>query len=363
MNDDGVRYARHLMLEEIGPEGQARIRAASVLAIGAGGLGSPALMYLAAAGVGRLGVVDDDVVELSNLQRQILHDTPSLGQPKASVAVRRIGALNPGVVVESHATRLSADNALDLIGRYDVVLDGTDNFPTRYCASDACEILGKPYIYGSVFRFEGQASVFGYRGGPGYRDLFPVPPPPGSVPTCGEAGVLGVVPGLIGLIMATETLKVLAGFGETLSGRLLLVDAATMSFRELRLDADPGRARVTALTDYDALCGLPKPTADRLTPREVVARRAEGWRPFVVDVRRPNEVAAGSLDFVDAACPHDEVATLALPEGVDVLLLCRSGARSSVAAATVRERGHRAYDVAGGLLAWRQDVDPQLPVV
>jgi len=365
--DEVARYSRHLLLPDVGMQGQKRIKAGSVLCIGAGGLGSPLLLYLAAAGVGRIGIVDGDRVDASNLQRQVLHGTGAVGMPKAESAARRIRDLNPHVHVDAHDTVLTSANALELIDGYDIVVDGTDNFPTRYLANDAAVLLGKPLVYGSIFRFEGQASVFNVDGGPDYRDLYPEPPPPGMVPSCAEGGVLGVLPGIIGTIQATETLKLLAGLGTSLSGRLLLYDALAMRFQELALRRDPARPPVTELVDYDAFCGVPKPVADvgvgRLDPVEVARRREGGWSPFVVDVRAPHEVDIVALPFVDAYVRHDAVDLVEqVPEDREVLLLCRSGVRSLSAARRLVDAGRTGvHDVRGGLLAWAETVDPSLP--
>ncbi|MBA2319928.1 MAG: ThiF family adenylyltransferase, partial [Deltaproteobacteria bacterium] len=300
--DAQARYSRHLLLPEVGPAGQDRLTAARVLVVGAGGLGSPALLYLAAAGVGTLGIADGDRVELSNLQRQVIHSRP--GDPKTGSAAARIAALNPLVRVVEHPA-LDASNALDVLRGYDLVLDGSDNFPTRYLLDDATAMLGIPLVSGSVYKFEGQVSVFNHAGGPGYRDLFPEPPPPGSVPTCGEAGVLGVVPGLVGMIQATEALKLLLGIGSPLAGRLLVLDALDMSTREVAFSRDPARPVPTALIDYPAWCGVPAARVPELAPSELDAKWAAGWDPYVIDVRRPAEVADGVLPRGHAAFPHD----------------------------------------------------------
>ncbi len=366
------RYSRHLLLPEIGLAGQRRLKAASVVCVGTGGLGSPLLLYLAAAGVGRIALVDFDAVDASNLQRQIAHGTSWVGRPKVESARARILELNPHVRVDTFQEALSSDNALRILGPYDVIVDGSDNFPTRYLVDDAAVLLGKPNVYGSVFRFEGQASVFNWQGGPTYRDLFPQPPPPGLVPSCGEAGVLGVLPGLIGTIQATETLKLLTGIGTSLAGRLLLFDALAMRFQELTLRRDPARAPVTGLVDYEAFCrGPAHPVASsgagelvRLAPIELRQRLAAGWRPYVLDVRKPHEAELVAFPGTDRLEPHETVAAIAheLPTDRDLLLLCRSGVRSERAAAALRERGLvRLHHLEGGLLAWARDVDPDLP--
>lgn len=363
------RYSRHLLLSQVGVEGQRRWKNGSVLCVGAGGLGSPALTYLAAAGVGRLGVVDFDAVDESNLQRQILHDTSSVGRPKVDSAVDRLAALNPHVRVEPHPEAISRDNVLDLVRAYDVVVDGTDNFPTRYLLSDACELSGKPYVYGAVFRFEGHASVFNHAGGPTYRDLYPEPPAPGTVPTCAEAGVVGVLPGIIGSIQAMEALKLLAGIGESLSGRLLVFDALHMTFRELKLRKDPSREAVRSLADVPQTCsvdvGSDAAACIQVSAGDLKRRWDAGWRPFILDVRSPLEADIVSLPHVDRCIPHTELAhhLHALPKDRDIVVICKSGARSAFAANFLMESDFtRVYDVAGGVLAWRRDVDPSLPV-
>ena len=369
-----ARYSRHLILPEVGMEGQRRLKASSVLCIGTGGLGSPLLMYLAAAGVGRIGIVDFDVVDESNLQRQVLHGTSWLGRPKVQSAAHRIAEINPHVRVDVFEEALTSANALRILEPYDVVVDGTDNFPTRYLSNDACVMLGKPLVYGSIFRFEGQASVFNHEGGPDYRDLYPEPPPPGMVPSCAEGGVLGVLPGIIGTIQATEAIKVLTGIGNTLSGRLLLFDALAMSFHELKLRRDAQRAPITELIDYEQFCGMPSAAAHaeeapavpftRLSPREVARRREEGWAPYVLDVRKPHEAEIVSLPGVDRLQPHEVVteALSELPRDRDVLVFCKSGGRSTKAAHALVEAGvERVFELEGGVLAWIEQVDPSLP--
>ncbi|MDR3077259.1 MAG: molybdopterin-synthase adenylyltransferase MoeB, partial [Planctomycetota bacterium] len=305
-HNDRRRYSRHLILPRVGPEGQERLKNSRVLVVGAGGLGSPASLYLAAAGVGRIGLMDSDEVEESNLQRQVLHGVRDVGRPKTDSGKERLQALNPLIEVETFNFRLAAANAFDVIGGYDLVLDGTDNFPTRYLANDACVILKKPYVYGSVFRFEGQASVFGLPGGPCYRCFFAEPPPPGAAPPCGEAGVLGVLPGIIGCIQAAESIKLLLGEREnSLSGRLLLLDAWTMRFRELRIRRDPScplcgdHPEIRSLIDYEAFCGIkPEPETDAVP--EISASALKEWlekepEPQIIDVREPQELCLGRL--------------------------------------------------------------------
>jgi sulfur-carrier protein adenylyltransferase/sulfurtransferase len=370
-HEEIARYSRHLILPELGSTGQRKLKAGSVLCVGTGGLGSPLLLYLAAAGVGRIGIVDFDVVEVSNLQRQVLHGTSWVGKPKVQSARARIADLNPHVRVDVFEEPLTSANALRILADYDVIVDGTDNFPTRYLVNDACVILGKPNVYGSIFRFEGQASVFNLGDGPNYRDLYPEPPPPGLVPSCAEGGVLGVLPGIIGTIQATETLKILAGIGTTLSGRLLLYDALNLSFRELVLRRDPNRRPITTLIDYDQFCGVPaapdpasaEPFA-RLSVGEFHRRWSAGWRPYVLDVRKPHEAEIVSLPMVDRLHPHDAVADIAheLPRDREIVISCKSGVRSAKAAATLAGLGFRSLSsLEGGVLAWVAEIDPSLP--
>lgn len=374
--DEIARYARHIILDEIGLEGQQRLKAASILCVGTGGLGAPVLMYLAAAGIGRLGVCDFDVVDESNLHRQIIHDTSAVGRPKVESARARLVEINPHVEVTIHDRALTRGNALEIIGGYDLVADGTDNFATRYLVNDACVILGKPNAYASIFKFEGQASVFNYQGGPNYRDLFPEPPPPGSVPSCAEGGVLGVLPGVMGCIQATEAIKIALGRDDTLSGRLLLYDALAMRFRELRLRKNPELAPITELADYEALCGelqggAVQPTADAAAPfqtitaKEARQRLDQDWRPYVLDVRKPHEADISRLEFTDRLQPHEKLAAIAaeLPRDRDILVHCKMGVRSAKACTALVEAGFepgRIYNLAGGINAWAKDVDPSL---
>jgi adenylyltransferase/sulfurtransferase len=374
--DEILRYSRHLIMPEVTIEGQRRLKEGSALLIGAGGLGSPAALYLAAAGVGRIGIVDFDVVDITNLQRQVLHDTSWLGKPKLESARARLAALNPHVEVETHETALTRDNALALLAGYDVIVDGTDNFQTRYLVCDASYLLKKPNVYGSIFRFEGQASVFWPDRGPCYRCLYSAPPPPGLVPSCAEGGVLGILPGVIGTIQATEALKILTGIGEPLVGRLLLYDALRMSFDELRLRRDPGCAlcgehpTIRELQDYPAFCGIgrgeeaePVAAASEITPSELKRRQEGGEALEVVDVREPHEWQICHL-------PGARLVPLAtLPERLHefdssrtYVLHCKSGARSAKALETLRKAGfRRLYNLKGGILAWAREVDPTLP--
>jgi adenylyltransferase/sulfurtransferase len=374
--DEILRYSRHLTLPDVGMEGQRQLKAARVLVIGAGGLGSPAALYLAAAGVGTLGLVDFDIVDASNLHRQLLHGTRDVGRSKLESARDRLGDVNPRVHVETHEARLTSANALDILRAYDVVLDGTDNFATRYLVNDACVLLGKPNVYGSIFRFEGQASIFATPDGPCYRCLFPEPPPPGSVPSCAEGGVLGVLPGLVGTIQATEAIKLVLGVGETLAGRLLLVDALTMRFRTMTLRKDPdcpmcGTRAITELIDYEQFCGTGNgdPEDDavaEITPRELAGRLSGGGADAdfdLVDVREPWEWAVAHLDrarLVPLGTLAGELRTL--DPAREIIVMCRSGMRSADAARLMKAAGfRRVSNLAGGILRWSTDVDPRVP--
>lgn len=353
-----ARYARHLTLDQVGPEGQAALRDSAVAVVGAGGLGSPCLLYLAAAGVGRLILIDDDVVDASNLQRQVLHATSVIGTPKVLSAAERLSDLNPLVQIDAHHCRLDPANALDLLAAADVVVDGTDNFGARYLINDACELLGKPLVYGAIQRFEGQLSVFNHRGGPTYRDLFPEPPPPEMAPNCAEAGVLGVLPGVIGTLQATEVIKLLLGREDVLSGRLILYDALAVRFEELRLKRDPHRPPVTDLSEVEVLCAAPQWRA--ISPEVARTRLAEGWRPFLLDVRSAEEAADDQIAGTNLRVAHIEVASAVdtLPDAGPVLLYCRAGGRSAAAATTLVNAGvdpARLFNLEGGMLAWRAD--------
>jgi sulfur-carrier protein adenylyltransferase/sulfurtransferase len=375
--DEMRRYSRHLIMPEVGIEGQRRLKAASVLCIGAGGLGSPAALYLAAAGVGRLGIVDFDAVDFSNLHRQILHGTSDVGRPKLQSARDRLHAINPEIEIATHETALTSKNALDLFRDYDVILDGTDNFPTRYLVNDACVLLGKPNAYGSIFRFEGQASVFGAPGGPCYRCLYPEPPPPGLVPSCAEGGVLGVLPGVIGTIQATEAIKLILGVGRPLIGRLLLYDAFNMSFRELKLRRDPAcpvcgdHPTVRALIDYEQFCGITPasqsaPAVPEITVEDLKARLDRGDRVFVLDVREPSEYQisriAGSTLIPLGELPKR---LAELPSGADapeIVVHCKMGGRSAKAVKQLVDAGFtRVQNLKGGILAWSDRIDPSQP--
>jgi len=373
---DIERFSRHLILDEVGVQGQRRLKGARVLCVGTGGLGSPLLLYLAAAGVGRIGIVDFDVVDASNLQRQIIHGTAQVGQPKVQSAKARILDINPDCQVDVYEEALDSSNALRIFEPYDVIVDGTDNFPTRYLVNDACVLLGKPNVYGSIFKFEGQATVFNHDGGPNYRDLYPKPPPPGLVPSCAEGGVLGILPGVIGTIQATETVKLLLGKGASLSGRLLLYDALNMRFKELKLRPDPNRQPITELIDYEAFCGMPaiegeqevQVTGDepfaRMGVAEIKQKMDAGWAPFVLDVRKPHEAEIVSLSFVDLLKPHEEVAEIVqdLPRDRDIVVHCKMGGRSAKACAILAEQGFtRLTNMEGGITAWANEIDTDLP--
>ncbi|KOR34410.1 MULTISPECIES: molybdopterin-synthase adenylyltransferase MoeB [Planktothricoides] len=375
--DDYERYSRHLILPEVGVAGQKRLKAASVLCIGTGGLGSPLLLYLAAAGIGRLGIVDFDVVDHSNLQRQVIHGTSWVGKPKISSAKHRIHEINPFCQVDLYNTRISSQNALELISPYDIVVDGTDNFPTRYLVNDACVLLNKPNVYGSIFRFEGQATVFNYQEGPNYRDLYPEPPPPGMVPSCAEGGVLGILPGIIGVIQATETVKIILRQGNTLSGRLLLFNALEMKFRELKLRPNPERPVISKLIDYEQFCGIPQAKAQEdqqkmdipeMTVVELKQLIDSGADDFVlIDVRNPNEYEIGKipgsvlvpLPEIENGAGVEKVKELA--NGHRLIAHCKMGGRSAKALGILKQAGIDGINVKGGINAWSQEVDPSVP--
>lgn len=377
--DELVRYGRHVSIPEVGLAGQRRLRASSVLIVGAGGLGSPAALYLAAAGVGRLGLVDHDRVELSNLQRQVLYDTDAVGTPKLASARARLTGLNPDVAVETFETRMDSSNAFDILEGWDFVIDGSDNFPTRYLVNDACVMLGTPFAYGAILRFEGQASVFGAPDGPCYRCLFRDPPPPGLVPNCAEAGVLGVLPGIVGSIQANEAIKWLTGIGETLAGRLLLIDALRTEFRSLDIRRDPDCAvcgpepSVTQLIDYELFCGAPPDGAETegamhdldIDVHELKRRIDAGERFQLIDVREDYEWAICNLEEAGARL----VPLATLPEAVEsldasepLIIHCRSGPRGDQAVEYLRAVGFdNAVNLAGGILAWAEEIDPAMP--
>jgi len=378
-NDEIQRYSRHLILPEVGMEGQLKLKQAKVLMIGAGGLGAPLGLYLAAAGIGKIGMVDFDVVEMSNLQRQVIHGTSDIGRPKIDSAAERMADINPYLEIVKYNTRLSSENALDIFKDYDIVVDGTDNFPTRYLVNDACVLLGKPNAYGSIFRFEGQATVFGYQDGPCYRCLYPEPPPPGLVPSCAEGGVLGILPALVGSIQATETVKIILGKGETLSGRLVLYDALNMKFRELKLRRNPDcplcgdHRTIHALIDYEQFCGIPRQAAEpepeaelnewEIDARGLKAKMDRNAPVFILDVREPHE-------FQICSIPNSVLIPLGdLPKRVgelntadDIVVHCKSGMRSAKAINFLETVGFtKLKNLKGGILAWSDDVDPTVP--
>ena len=366
------RYSRHLIMPEVGLEGQRKLKQASVLCVGAGGLGSPLSIYLAAAGVGRLGLVDFDVVDESNLQRQILHGTNDVGRSKLDSARDKLSQLNPNVQVETHEIRLTSENSLELFRHYDLVADGTDNFPTRYLVNDACVLSGKPNVYASIFRFEGQASVFALPDGPCYRCLYPEPPPPGLVPSCAEGGVLGILPGLVGIIQATEVVKIILEQGESLVGRLLLFDALGMKFRELKLRRNPDcpvcgdEPSIHELIDYEEFCGIQPDTTgqvDEVTAIELKEELSQGRDIFVLDVRNPPEYEICRIEGAHLIPLGDLVNRLhELDTAREIVAQCRSGARSAQAVQLLRQAGFKKVrNLEGGILAWARDVDPSIP--
>jgi sulfur-carrier protein adenylyltransferase/sulfurtransferase len=371
--EEYARYSRHLILPEVGLEGQKRLKAASVLCVGTGGLGSPLLLYLAAAGIGRIGIVDFDVVDHSNLQRQVIHGTSWVGKPKIESAKNRIHEINPYCQVDLYETALSSVNALDIIRPYDIVVDGTDNFPTRYLVNDACVLLDKPNVYGSIFRFEGQATVFNYEGGPNYRDLYPEPPPPGMVPSCAEGGVLGILPGIIGVIQATETIKIILKKGTTLSGRLVLYDSLEMKFRELKLRPNPVRPVIEKLIDYEQFCGIPQAQAAEAEQQSMLAEMtvtelkqlidSDAVDFILIDVRNPNEYEIAQipgsilipLPDIEQGKGIEQVK--AILNGHRLIAHCKMGGRSGKALAILKEAGVEGTNVKGGIQAWSREVD------
>jgi adenylyltransferase/sulfurtransferase len=384
-HEEVQRYSRHLIMPEVGMAGQKKLKAASILLIGAGGLGSPLGMYLAAAGVGRLGLVDYDVVDYTNLQRQIIHGTSDVGRPKLYSARDRILEINPHVRVDTYEVPLTSDNALEILAPYDIIIDGTDNFPTRYLTNDACVLLGKPNVYGSIFRFEGQASVFYAEEGPCYRCLFPEPPPPGLVPSCAEGGVLGILPGTIGVIQATEAIKLILGRGDSLIGRLLLYDALDMTFDEVRLRKNPEcpvcgpNPTVTELIDYEQFCGVPAHDnslylADQeegagvpqMTPLELKARLDRGDDLLIVDVRETHEWDISNLEGLGAVLiPQGQVVSRMgeLDTAREIIVQCRTGARSAAVVRELQNHGYKKlYNLDGGINRWAREVDLGLPV-
>jgi adenylyltransferase/sulfurtransferase len=368
-----LRYSRHLIIPDVGVEGQRRLKAARVLMVGAGGLGSPIGLYLAAAGVGTLGLVEFDVVDVTNLQRQVIHGTKDVGRPKVASARERIRDLNPHVEVVPHEAMLTSENALELIGQYDLVVDGTDNFATRYLVNDACVLLGKPNVYGSIFRFEGQSTIFCTERGPCYRCLYPEPPPPGLVPSCAEGGVLGVLPGLLGLVQATETVKWIIGAGESLVGRLLLVDALGMHFRTVKLRKDPrcpacGTREIKALIDYQQFCGLRGQEEETvgvpaISVAELDRRRRRGDDLDLLDVREPHEWEIGRIEGARLAPLsrfHEAMSTL--DSARDVVVYCKSGQRSAKVVRQLQAAGfRRVWNLEGGILRWSEEIDPTVP--
>ena len=386
-NNEIARYSRHLILPEVGMEGQQKLKAAKVLCVGTGGLGAPMTYYLAAAGVGTIGLVDFDVVDESNLQRQIIHSTKDVGRPKIDSAAEKLTALNPNIKIVKHETMLTSANAMEIIKDYDIVADGTDNFPTRYLVNDACVLSGnKPNAYGSIFRFEGQASVFATEDGPCYRCLYPEPPPPGLVPSCAEGGVLGILPGLVGVIQATEVIKLILGNGEPLIGRLLLVDSLGMRFRELKLRKNPDcpvcgkNPTVTELIDYQQFCGItPEPKADQvnqttlnqtpvqngipqISPRELKQRLDSGEDLFVLDVREPHEYQIANLGAKLIPLGDLPARVGELDKNREIVVHCKSGGRSQKASEFLAQNGFKnVQNLAGGITGWSNDVDPTIP--
>ena len=376
-NDEILRYSRHLIMPEVGMAGQLKLKAGKVLMIGTGGLGAPLGLYLAAAGVGKIGIVDFDTVDVTNLQRQVIHGTKDIGRPKLDSAAERMADINPHIEIQKYETRLSSENALELFKDYDVVVDGTDNFPTRYLVNDACVLLDKPNVYGSIFRFEGQATVFHHKGGPCYRCLYPEPPPPGLVPSCAEGGVLGILPALIGSIQATETVKLLIGKGETLSGRLVLYDALNMRFRELKLRRNPecpvcgDHPTVRELIDYEQFCGIPQQQettmaasgVPEITVTELKAKLDAGDNLFVLDVREPHEYDIARLEGT-TLIPLGQLPSRVneLNTADDIVVHCRSGVRSAKAVGFLQKAGfQKVKNLKGGILAWSDQIDPNVP--
>ena len=376
-NDEVLRYSRHLILPEVGMEGQLKLKGASVLLVGTGGLGAPLALYLAATGVGRIGLVDFDVVDFTNLQRQVIHGTKDVGKPKIDSAMESMRDINPFVQLDRHEVALTSENALDIIKDYDIVVDGTDNFPTRYLVNDACVLLNKPNVYGSIFRFEGQSTIFATEGGPFYRCLYPEQPPPGLVPSCAEGGVLGILPGVVGLIQATETVKLILGIGDSLIGRLMLYDALGMKFRELKLRRNPecpvcgDHRTITKLIDYNQFCGIPSQPAPTeapnvttdIEPREVKAKQDHGDTFVLIDVREPHE-------FQIARIPGSVLIPLAevgkrlgeLNPDDDIVVHCKMGGRSAKACDVLRANGFtKVRNMTGGITKWSDTVDPSVP--
>src|SRR3954454_12927290 len=373
--DEILRYSRHLIMPEVGMEGQLKLKNASVLLVGTGGLGAPLGLYLAAAGIGRIGLVDFDVVDYTNLQRQVIHGTKDVGRPKIDSAIESMRDINPFVQLDRHEVALTSENALEIIKDYDYVVDGTDNFPTRYLVNDACVLLKKPNVYGSIFRFEGQSTVFAYEGGPCYRCLYPEPPPPGLVPSCAEGGVLGILPGMIGIVQATEAVKLILGIGEPLVGRLLLYDALGMHFRELKLRRNPecpvcgDHPTVTKLIDYQEFCGLGRgeepvvETAGDIESTQVKQKIDRGDNFVLIDVREPHEYQICNIPAAKLI-PLGQVAqrVAELDPNADIVIHCKSGIRSAKACGILRQAGFQhVRNMKGGILAWSDQVDPSVP--
>lgn len=374
-NDEIARYNRHLILPEVGMNGQSKLKAASVLMIGAGGLGAPVGLYLAAAGIGRIGIVDFDIVDASNLQRQVIHGTADLGRKKLDSAADRMTGINPYLRVDKYDAPLTSENALDIVRQYDLVVDGTDNFPTRYLVNDACVLLKKPNVYGSIFRFEGQASVFAYEDGPCYRCLYPEPPPPGLVPSCAEGGVLGILPGLIGVVQATEAVKIILGAGTTLKNRLMLYDALSMKFRELKLRRDPAcpacgdNPTLTQLIDYQEFCGVkpamsaPTPSNDQIDVTELKAKQDRGENFLLLDVREPHEYQIARIPG-SRLLPLGELPKQlgSFDKDAEIIVHCKSGGRSQKAVDLIKSQGFtNTRNMTGGILAWSDKVDSKVP--
>ena len=372
--NERARYARHIILPDVGEDGQKALRQSSVMVIGAGGLGSPALLYLAAAGIGKIGIIDDDEVDISNLQRQIIHSTSDVGSLKSDSARRSISELNPGVDVVSFNTRLNAGNSLQMLAGWDVVIDGSDNFPTRYTISDACENLGTPWIFGSIHRFQGQISVFNYNNGPNYRDLFPSSPSPELAPNCAEAGVLGVLPGIIGTMQASEAIKILLGIGKSLSGQLMVIDLKTMTTRLLTYGKDTTRKPITEMAEelVMAACETTRHPAEptssntlQISPIDFVYKRAQGWKPFLLDVRRADEESITSLQGTDLRIMHLEVPSKMqeLPRDNDIVVYCRTGVRSDAVVRFLSDNGwskENVYNLQGGIHLWSDTIDSSI---
>ena len=402
-NEELSRYSRHLLLDQVGIAGQTTLKNSSVLCVGTGGLGSPVLMYLAAAGVGKIGIIDFDMVDESNLQRQIIHGTSTLGIPKVQSAKARLLDINPYIEIVIFEEALTSENAIEVVQQFDVVVDGTDNFPTRYLVNDACVLCDKPNVYGSIFKFEGQASVFNHMGGwirpsgwdacskkerqalriqkkdwvysktekgPNYRDLYPEPPPPGMVPSCAQGGVLGVLPGVIGCIQANECIKVLLGLGQTLSGRILTYDALHMQFREFKLQRNPNADPITKLVDYQLFCGFDSHVSLEesfvcISVHDVQRQHGEGWNPFVLDVRSAAEEKIVSLNFVDLRHSHSGIAKVlsSIPLDRDILVYCKTGGRSAQACSILAEHGYtRLFSMDGGIIRWIEEIDSSLVI-